>query len=74
MLQIDAWYYYMNEIDRVLARLDLNLLTALHALLHNRSVTKAAEAVGRTQSTMSHSLARLRHHSMNHSLCATAGR
>lgn len=50
----------MNNIDRNLARLDLNLLTALNALLHHRSVSAAADAVGRTQSAMSHSLARLR--------------
>lgn len=52
----------MKEIDNSLAKLDLNLLTALQALLHHRSVSKAASAVGRTQSAMSHSLSRLRHH------------
>lgn len=41
-------------------QLDLNLLVALDALLTERSVTRAAERVGVTQSTMSGSLARLR--------------
>ncbi len=62
MLQIDCYDYFMNDIDKLLARLDLNLLTALNALLHHQSVSKAAHAVGRTQSAMSHSLSRLRHH------------
>lgn len=48
-------------IDHIhLAGLDLNLLVALDALLTERSVTRAAHAVGVTQSAMSHSLARLR--------------
>jgi DNA-binding transcriptional LysR family regulator len=46
--------------DLHLASLDLNLLVALDALLEERSVTRAAERVGITQSAMSHSLARLR--------------
>ena len=45
-----------------LAALDLNLVTALNALLAEQSVSAAADAVGRTQSAMSHSLARLRDH------------
>lgn len=61
MLQIDGYYQGMNDINNILAKLDLNLLTALHALLQFQSVSRAAEAVGRTQSAMSHSLARLRH-------------
>lgn len=52
----------MNSNNKNLAALDLNLITALDALLAHQSVTAAAEAVGRTQSAMSHSLARLRDH------------
>jgi len=52
----------MNYIDINLARLDLNLVTALSALLELQSVSDAAFAVGRTQSAMSHSLSRLRDH------------
>ncbi|HEX7665846.1 MAG TPA: LysR family transcriptional regulator [Polyangiaceae bacterium] len=48
----------MNDVH--LAGVDLNLLTALEALLAERNVTKAAARVGVTQSAMSHSLARLR--------------
>ncbi len=48
-------------IDHVnLARLDLNLLVALDALLAERSVTRAAARVGLGQSAMSHNLSRLR--------------
>ena len=48
-------------IDHVnLSRVDLNLLTALDALLTERSVTRAAARVGLGQSAMSHNLARLR--------------
>ena len=43
-----------------LARLDLNLLVALDALLTERGVTRAADRVGLGQSAMSHNLARLR--------------
>lgn len=52
----------MHENDVNLAGLDLNLLTALQALLTHSSVSTAAQSVGRTQSAMSHSLARLRQH------------
>jgi len=49
------------RIDHVhLARLDLNLLVALDALLAERSVTRAAGRIGISQSAMSHALARLR--------------
>lgn len=49
------------RIDHVhLARLDLNLLVALDALLTERSVTRAAARIGISQSAMSHALARLR--------------
>ncbi len=40
--------------------IDLNLLVALDALTRERSVTKAAERAGVTQSAMSHTLRRLR--------------
>ncbi|WP_232631560.1 LysR family transcriptional regulator [Methylobacterium sp. Leaf118] len=49
------------RIDHVhLARLDLNLLVALDALLAERSVTRAAARIGISQSAMSHALGRLR--------------
>ena len=48
-------------IDHInLARVDLNLLVALDALLGERNVTKAAARIGIGQSAMSHNLARLR--------------
>ena len=43
-----------------LHRIDLNLLVALDALARERSVTKAAERAGVSQSAMSHTLRRLR--------------
>lgn len=52
----------MNKGNINLATLDLNLLTALHALLEKASVSDAAASVGRTQPAMSHSLSRLRDH------------
>ena len=45
-----------------LARLDLNLLVSLDALLQQRSVTRAAAQVGLSQPALSASLARLRRH------------
>ena len=48
----------MNEID--LRRFDLNLLVVLEVLVAERSVTRAAERLSRTQSAVSHSLSRLR--------------
>ena len=48
----------MHEIN--LTRLDLNLLMALHALLEERSVTRAGETLGLSQSATSHALNRLR--------------
>lgn len=48
----------MNEID--LSRVDLNLLVVFEVLMETRSVTATAERIGRTQSAVSHSLARLR--------------
>jgi DNA-binding transcriptional LysR family regulator len=48
----------MNEFD--LRRFDLNLLVVFDVLMTERSVTNAAERLGRTQSAVSHSLSRLR--------------
>jgi DNA-binding transcriptional LysR family regulator len=48
----------MNEID--LRHFDLNLLVVFDVLMTERSVTRAAERLGRTQSAISHSLSRLR--------------
>ena len=52
----------MNQDDVVgrLRRVDLNLLVALQALFEARSVTRAGERLGVTQSAMSHTLKRLR--------------
>lgn len=50
----------MNIDHANLARLDLNLLVALDALVTEGSVTRAAARVGLGQSAMSHNLARLR--------------
>src|SRR5882724_11116515 len=48
----------MNEID--LRRFDLNLLVVFEVLMMERSVSRAAERLGRTQSAVSHALSRLR--------------
>jgi DNA-binding transcriptional LysR family regulator len=48
----------MNQID--LRRFDLNLLVVFDVLMIERSVTRAADRLGRTQSAVSHSLSRLR--------------
>lgn len=48
----------MHEID--LSRLDLNLLVTFEVLMTAGSVTRAAARLGRTQSAVSHALARLR--------------
>jgi DNA-binding transcriptional LysR family regulator len=42
--------------------IDLNLLVALRALLHERNVTRAGEAIGLSQPATSAALARLRRH------------
>jgi len=42
--------------------IDLNLLVALHALLRERSVTRAGESIGLSQPATSAALARLRRH------------
>ena len=43
-------------------RPDLSLLPALDALLHERSVSKAAQRLGLSQPSLSAALARLRRH------------
>src|SRR5215472_11423294 len=48
----------MKTID--LRRVDLNLLVVFEVLMSERSVSRAAERLDRTQSAVSHSLARLR--------------
>jgi len=55
-----------------LARLDLNLLVALDALLRERSVTRAAEHMGLSQPAVSAQLGRLRRH-FHDELLARAG-
>lgn len=45
-----------------LARLDLNLVVALRALLEERNVTRAGQRVGLSQPATSAALARLRRH------------
>jgi DNA-binding transcriptional LysR family regulator len=45
-----------------LAAIDANLLVSLHALLSEQNVSRAAQSVGLAQSSMSHTLARLRSH------------
>jgi len=62
----------MNEID--LRRFDLNLLVVLEVLMAERSVTRAAERLGRTQSAVSHSLSRLREQLGDPLLLKGAGR
>jgi DNA-binding transcriptional LysR family regulator len=62
----------MNEID--LRRLDLNLLVVFEVLMAERSVTRAAERLGRTQSAVSHALARLREQVGDPLLVKTGGR
>ncbi|MBO9726191.1 MAG: LysR family transcriptional regulator [Novosphingobium sp.] len=52
---------------------DLNLLVALHALLEERSVTRAAERLNMTQPAMSAALRRLRE-SFNDELLAVSGK
>ena len=46
--------------ERSIRALDLNLLVTLHALLEERSVTRAAERVGVSQPAASAALGRLR--------------
>jgi DNA-binding transcriptional LysR family regulator len=48
----------MHRID--LKKLDLNLLVVFDMLMHERSVSRAADRLGLTQPAISHALARLR--------------
>ncbi|HWL88917.1 MAG TPA: LysR family transcriptional regulator [Polyangiaceae bacterium] len=57
----------------LLRGIDTNLIVALHALLHERNVTRAAKSVGLGQSAMSHALSRLRAH-FDDALLVKAGR
>src|SRR5262249_41636362 len=57
--QLIVFIDFMNASHH-LAALDLNLLVVLDELLRSRSTTIAARRLGRTQSAVSHSLARLR--------------
>jgi DNA-binding transcriptional LysR family regulator len=50
----------MNNLEQKLTKVDLNLLIALSALLNERNVSKAAEALFITQPAMSKTLNRLR--------------
>lgn len=62
MNPMTCFYMAMSVTHAIeeLHRIDLNLLVALDALARERSVTKAAERAGVTQSAMSHTLRRLR--------------
>jgi DNA-binding transcriptional LysR family regulator len=62
----------MSRID--LARIDLNLLVVFEVLMQERSVTRAAERLARTQSAISHALARLREQLNDPLLVKGAGR
>lgn len=62
----------MNKID--LRRIDLNLLVVFDVLMAERSVTRAAGRLGRTQSALSHALARLREQLDDPLLVKTGGR
>ena len=53
--------------------LDLNLLVALHALLTEKSISRAAEKVFLSQPAMSNALSRLREY-FNDDLLSTMGR
>lgn len=49
-----------NDLQKRLAKVDLNLLPILLVLMQTRSTQETAAKIGRTQSAVSHSLARLR--------------
>ncbi|MFG7940308.1 LysR family transcriptional regulator [Streptomyces cacaoi] len=57
-----------------LARLDLNLVVALRALLEERNVTRAGQRVGLSQPAMSAALSRLRRHFGDDLLTRVGGR
>ena len=50
----------IDEMNRTNSAVDLNLLVAFDSLMQNRSVTRAARAIGLSQPAMSNALARLR--------------
>ncbi|MGA4847553.1 LysR family transcriptional regulator [Streptomyces sp. G5(2025)] len=56
-----------------LARLDLNLVVALRALLEERNVTRAGQRVGLSQPAMSAALSRLRRHFADDLLARVGG-
>jgi len=62
MNQMIVFHISMNTIHDAanLHQIDVNLLVALDALAHERSVTRAAKRAGVSQSAMSHTLRRLR--------------
>jgi DNA-binding transcriptional LysR family regulator len=53
-------YIQLMSMIHEVAQVDLNLLVVLDVLLRSRSTTVAARRLGRTQSAVSHALARLR--------------
>jgi LysR family transcriptional regulator, nod-box dependent transcriptional activator len=55
-----SWHDLGMDVSDTVRRMDLNLVVPLNALLEQRHVTRAAEAVGIGQSAMSAALARLR--------------
>ncbi|MEN0065841.1 MAG: LysR family transcriptional regulator [Myxococcota bacterium] len=59
MSQMVQYHVTMKDVHE-LGDIDLNLLTALDALIDEVSVTRAAKRVGVSQSAMSHTLRRLR--------------
>jgi DNA-binding transcriptional LysR family regulator len=62
----------MNEVD--LRKIDLNLLVVFEVLMLERSVTLAAARLNRTQSAVSHALARLREQLADPLLVKVGGR
>ena len=62
----------MNKID--LRHIDLNLLLVFDVLMEERNVTRAASRLARTQSAVSHALARLRAQLDDPLLIKTGGR
>jgi DNA-binding transcriptional LysR family regulator len=62
----------MNKIH--ISGLDLNLLLLFHEAYSERSISRAAQKLGITQSAVSHSLARLRRHFQDDLLVRSGGR
>src|SRR5215831_16700916 len=62
---LHGWYQRRRSQETCwmnLAGVNTNLLVALNALLREQNVSRAAEAMGLTQSSMSHALSHLRAH------------